>query len=239
MSTTLELITFVRDITDLDDADLPTSLIRQYMKDGFNRVINLERRWPFLETTATLNTVPGQRDYDLSSIITPTTVNGEGDLREITSILDDSTVGNRLSIITVDEAENIWHGSFDTATRPLFFAEWSDTIKLYPKPDAVYPLVIRGYRKPHYRWVTDTSLRVDCDDRLHDAIAYYAVSQAYKRQEDNEMARAYKDSFDEAVGIARKELMRGPSHRTMVLSRGTVRPSQKYWLESLGRNLGL
>ena len=232
MSTTLELITFVRDITDLDDADLPSSLIRQYMKDGFNRIINLERRWPFLEETYSLSTVAGQRDYPMSTI-------GSGDLREITSILDDSTVGNRLSIITVDEAENIWHGSFDTATRPLFFAEWSDTIKLYPKPDTVYPLVIRGYRKPSYTWVTDTSQQIDCDDRLHDAIAYYAVSQAYKRQEDNEMARAYKDSFDEAVGIARKELMRGPSHRNMVLSRGTVRPSQKYWLESLGRNLGL
>lgn len=232
MSTTLELITFVRDITDLDDADLPSSLIRQYMKDGFNRIINLERRWPFLEATYSLNTVAGQRDYPMSSI-------GSGNLREITSVLDDSTVGNRLSIITVDEAENVWHGSFDTATRPLFFAEWGDTVKLYPKPDAVYPLVIRGYRKPSYAWVTDTSQQLDCDERLHDAIAYYAVSQAYKRQEDNEMARSYKESFDEAVGIARKELMRGPSHRNMVLSRGVVRPSQKYWLESLGRNLGL
>jgi hypothetical protein len=232
MSTTLELITFVRDITDLDETDLPSSLIRQYMKDGFNRIINLERRWPFLEATYSLSTVAGQRDYAMSSI-------GSGDLREITSILDDSTVGNRLSIITVDEAENVWHGSFDTATRPLFFAEWGDTVKLYPKPDTVYPLVIRGYRKPSYAWVNDTSQQVDCDDRLHDAIAYYAVSQTYKRQEDNEMARSYKDSFDEAVGLARKELMRGPSHRNMVLSRGVVRPSQKYWLESLGRNLGL
>jgi hypothetical protein len=232
MSTTAELTAFVREIIDVDDVDLPSSLIRSYMKDGFNRIINLERRWPFYETTYTLNTVAGQRDYPLSSI-------GNGDMREITSILDDSTVGNRLSIITVDEAENVWHGSFDTPTRPLFFAEWGDTIKLYPKPDTVYPLVIRGYRKPSYAWVNDTTLQVDCDERLHDAIAYYAVSQAYKRQEDNEMGRTYKDSFDEAVGIARKELMRGPSHRNMVLSRGVVRPSQKYWLESLGRNLGL
>lgn len=232
MSTTADLISFVRDITDLDDADLPSSLIRQYMRDGFNRIINLERRWPFLETTYALSTVANQRDYPMSGI-------GSGDLREITSILDDSTVGNRLSIITVDEAENVWHGSFDTPTRPLFFAEWGDTIKLYPKPDTAYPLVIRGYRKPSYAWFTDTTQEIDCDERLHDAIAYYAVSQAYKRQEDNEMARAYKDSFDEAVGIARKELMRGPSHRNMVLSRGVVRPSQKYWLESLGRNLGL
>ena len=48
----------------------------------------------------------------------------------------------------------------------------------------------------------------------------------------------YKQSFDEAVGLARKELMRPPSHQPVVMSRGTVRPSEKYWLESLGRTLG-
>jgi len=231
MSTTAELIAFVRDVTDLDEADLPASLIRQYMKDGFNRIINLERRWPFYEVTYTLNTVASQRDYVISTI-------GAGDLREVISVLDNSTSGNRLAIISMDEAERVWHGSFDTPTRPLFYAEWSETLKLYPKPDTVYPLIIRGYRKPTYAWVSNTLLSPDCDDRLHDAIAYYAIAQSYKRQEDSEMHNMYKQSFDEAVGLARRELMRPPSHRPMIMSRGTVRPSEKYWLESLGRTLG-
>lgn len=231
MSTTADLIAFVRDITDLDEADLPSSLIRRYMQDGFDRIINLERRWPFYETTHTLNTVASQRDYAISAI-------GTGNLREVISVLDNSTSGNRLGIISMDEAERVWHGSFDTPSRPLFYAEWGEVIKLYPKPDTVYPLTIRGYRKPTYEWVNDTSLSPDCDDRLHTAIAYYAVAQSYKRQEDNEMHNAYKQSFDEAVGLARKELMRPPSHRPMVMSKGTVYPSEKYWLESLGRTLG-
>lgn len=231
MSTTAELINFVRDVMDLDDADLPSSLIRQYMRDGFNRIINLERRWPFLEASATLNTVAGQRDYPISSI-------GNGDFREITSLLDTSVSGNRLAIISLDDAEATWHGSFDTPTRPLFYAEWAETIKLYPRPDNVYPISVRGYRKPSYAWFTDTSLSPDCDERFHDAIAYYAIAQAYQRQEDSELYNMYKRSFDEAVAIARKELMRPPSHRPMIMSRGSVRPSEKYWLESLGRTLG-
>lgn len=231
MSTTQELITFVRDITDLDEADLPSSLIVSYLKDGFQRIINLERRWPFLETTYTLSTVAGQRDYATSSI-------GSGDLREVTSVLDNSTSGNRLSLISIDEAEAVWHGSFDTPTRPLFYAEWGDVIKLYPKPDTVYPLTVRGYRKTSYTWTANLSLQVDCDERLHNAIAYYAVAQAYKRQEDPELSNVYKQSFDEAVMLARKELMRANGHRPMVMSRGFVRPSEKYWLESLGRTLG-
>jgi hypothetical protein len=231
MSTNAELVAFVRDITDLDEVDLPTSLIRSYMRDGFNRIINLERRWPFYEVQTTLNTVANQRDYPVSSLAGNT-------FREVTSILDNSAVGNKLAIIALDEAESVWHGSFDTPTRPLFYAEWGETIKLYPKPDTVYPLIIRGYRKPTYGWVTDPDLEPDLDYRFHDAIAYYAVSQAYRRQEDNEMAGVYKQSFDEAVFLARKEVMRPSSHRPMIMSRGTVRPSYKYWLESMGRNLG-
>jgi hypothetical protein len=231
MSTTQELITFVRDITDLDEADLPSSLVVSYLKDGFQRIINLERRWPFLETTYTLSTVADQRDYATSSI-------GSGNLREVTSVLDNSTSGNRLSLISIDEAEAVWHGSFDTPTRPLFYAEWGDVIKLYPKPDTVYPLTVRGYRKASYTWTTSLNTEVDCDERLHNAIAYYAVAQAYKRQEDPELSNVYKQSFDEAVMLARKELMRANGHRPMVMSRGFVRPSEKYWLESLGRTLG-
>lgn len=231
MSTTAELVSFVRDITDLDEVDLPTSLVISYMRDGFDRIVNLERRWPFYETTYILDTVGLQRDYALNGI-------DSGDLREVTSIVDESSLGNRLRFISVDDAEAIWNGNFDSPSRPLYYGEWGETIKLYPKPDAAYRLTVRGYRKPSYTWTTNTTLQVDVDERLHTAIAYYAVSQAYKRQEDVEMTSAYKQSFDEAVSLARKDLMRSPSGRPMVFSGGTPRPSGRYWLQSLGRTLG-
>lgn len=208
MATTDDLVAFVRSITDLDEADLPAVLIKQYMKDGFQRIINLERRWPFFETTYSLNTVADQRDYPIKNIGETLPGAEDGDLREVISIIDNSSSGNRLSIVSLDDAEAVWHGSFDTPSRPLLFAEWGDVIKFYPKPDVVYPLTIRGYRKPRYDWVADGTQQVDCDERLHDAIAYYAVSQVYKRQEDSEMSNVYKQSFDEAVSLARNDLMR-------------------------------
>lgn len=231
MATTSEIRQLVWDIMDLEDVDLPGSLVVQFIKDGFDRIISLERRWPFYETTYAMNTVASQRDYAISSI-------GSGDLREVVSILDNSSAGNRLNIVSLDEAEAVWHGSFDVPTRPLLYAEWGEVIKLYPKPDAVYPLTIRGYRKPSYTWATDLSLSPDCDSRFHTALAYYAISQAYRRQEDNEMAQMYKQSFEEAVSLAKQDIMRPPSHRPMILSRGNVRPNSKYWLESMGRTLG-
>jgi len=230
MSTVTELTVIVRDITDLDSVDLPLSLIQQYMKDGFQRIINLERRWPFLQETYTMNTVNGQREYPISGI-------GSGDLREVVSMVDNSTSGNRLTLTSVDYAEAMWNGSLDIPSRPLNYTLWGDTISLYPKPDTVYPITVRGYRKPSYTWVTNNSLEIDCDDRFHLAIAYYAISQSYKRQEDNEMSAMYKQSFDEAVSLARREIMRPDSHRPMVLSKGATRFSEKFWLESLGRTL--
>ena len=238
MATTREIRQLVWDIMDLEDVDLPGALVVQFIRDGFDRIVNLERRWPFLETSANLNTVAGQRDYALSSIITPTSINGVGDLREVVSIIDNSSAGNRLGIVSLDEAEAVWHGSFDVPTRPLLYAEWGDVIKLYPRPDTVYPLGVRGYRKPHYRWTTDIDTSPDCDERFHTALAYYAISQAYKRQEDNQMSEMYKQSFDEAVSLAKMDIMRPPSHRPMIMSRGNVRPNSKYWLESMGRTLG-
>jgi hypothetical protein len=231
MATTAELTQFVWDVMDLEEVDLPAALVRQFMRDGFDRIVNLERRWPSYEVSYSLNTTASQRDYPISSI-------GTGDLREVVSILDNSSAGNRLNITSIDDAEALWHGSFDVPTRPLFYTEWGETIKLYPKPDAIYPLSVRGYRKPSYTWVTDTTLQPDLDYRFHTALAYYAISQAYKRQEDSEMTQQYKQSFDEAVQLAKMEIMRPPSHRPMIMSRGYVRPSSKYWLESMGRTLG-
>ena len=230
MSTSTQLVDLVRSIIDLDEGDLPISLVRTYLRDGYDRVINLERTWPFLETSTSFNTVVGQREYPISGI-------GAGNFREITSMVDTSISGNRLRMIALEDAERIWSGSLDTAARPMYFVEWNNTQFLYPKPDAVYTINVRGYRKQTYDWVNDGNIEVDCDDRLHTALAYYALSRAYQRQEDNEMATIYKQSFDEAVTLARKEIMRITSHRPAILSGGFPYVSYDRWTQNLGRTL--
>lgn len=228
---TSDVVGVVRSVTDLAEDDLPLALIRTYLRDGFQRILNLERRWPFLQVSTTLNTVAEQRSYPLSSI-------GSGNFEEIVSIVDQSLAGNKLNLIAVDDAEAIWHGSTDSSSRPLHWTKWGNSIDFYPRPDTAYPLSIRGYRKPSYAWVSDNTLEPDCDERFHIALAYYAISQAYKRQEDPDMSAIYKQSFDEAVAIARRELMRPDAARPMVMSRGYPAPSEARWLWSLGRSLG-
>ncbi len=89
----------VRSMADLDEADLPNSVIDQFAREGFERIYMLERRWPYLQKSFTLSTVAGTRSYTIENI---------GDIREIISVVDTSTSGSRMTLISYDEAEEIW-----------------------------------------------------------------------------------------------------------------------------------
>ena len=220
----------IREIVDLDQQDVSDTLLNMYIKDGFDRIIALERRWPFYQKTFTMTTVVGQRAYDINAI-------GDGNLREITSIVDTSTVGNRLEFISYDDAEAVWVGSYDQVQRPLYFTLWQDQMHLWPKPDTTYPLTIRGYRKPD-DWSSSDSTEVDADERLHQCLVYYGVAQVYQLQEDIELASFYRKSFDESVRLTAQDIMRPSSQRPFAVSDGAPSRSRRWWLQSLGRTLG-
>lgn len=207
----------VREIVDMDSTDLSDTLLNMYIQDGYDRMIALERRWPFLEKTYTLNTVADQRSYALSSI-------GSGDVREITSIVDTTAGGVRLTLVAHEDAEALWLGSSDLSSRPLHFSVWQQELYLWPRPNGVYNLSLRGYRKPT-SWYQNDTTQVDADERLHQSLVYYGVAQTYQLQEDTQLASFYRESFDEAVRLAAGDIMRVSSHRPLVLSGGRFHES--------------
>lgn len=211
----------VRAITDMDTTDLPDALLDMYAKDGFERMIALERRWPFYQKSYSLSTVADQREYAVSSI-------GTGDVLEITSVVDTTNGGQRLTLIAHEDAEAVWNGSSDLTGRPLHFSFWEGNIHLWPKPNAVYALALRGFRKP-VDWTANTSTEIDADSRLHQAIVYYVVAQVYQLQEDIELATFYRNSFDEAVRLVAGDIMRPSSHRPLILSGSRFHETQDGW----------
>ena len=219
----------VRSIMDLPDTtDLSDSLINLYMRDGYNHIIDLERRWRFLEYSFDFSTVEGQRSYDIDSI-------AAYPLREVISLVEDDAYGMRLSLISYDEGERKYLGSLDTPSRPMYFAIWNDQLHLFPKPDQSYNFLARAYREP-FDWIT-TNGYVDASPNLHFPIVYYIVSKVFQHQENTSLALAYKQSFDEAVQTARKDVQRPDSFQPMVLSgAGTRNRSHDSWLRSLGNN---
>jgi hypothetical protein len=73
-----------------------------------------------------------------------------GDIREIISVVDSSTSGNRLTLIDYNQAEDIWLGNTDVPSRPYFYSFWNKKIQFWAKPDAVYPITVRAFRNPSY-----------------------------------------------------------------------------------------
>jgi hypothetical protein len=230
MSITLtELRTQVRNMVDLDETDLPDAIIDQFAKEGFQRIYSLERRWPFLQETYTFNTVVNQREYTISTI---------GDIREIISVVDTSASGARLTLIDYNQAEEIWLGNTDVPSRPYFYAFWDKKLNLWAKPDAVYPITVRAFRNPVYTWLSNTSETIDLDEWFHALLPYFVIARVYQRQEDSDLSAMYMRSFEEGVGLARRDLMKASSAQPVIMSAGRQYPTMRRWLQTLGATLG-
>ena len=230
MSITLtQLRTQVRNMVDLDEVDLPDSIVDQFAREGFQRIYSLERRWPYLQETYTFNTVANQREYTIATI---------GDIREIISVVDTSTSGARLTLIPYDNAEEIWLGNTDVASRPYFFSFWDKKLQLWAKPDAIYPITVRAYRNPLYTWLSDATLTIDLDEWFHALLPYFVIARVYQRQEDSDLSAMYMRSFEEGVGLARRDLMKASSAQPVIMSAGRQYPTMRRWLQTLGATLG-
>ncbi len=230
MSITLtQLRTQVRNMVDLDETDLPDSIVDQFAREGFQRIYSLERRWPYLQETYSFNTVANQREYTISTI---------GDIREIISVVDTSQSGARLTLIPYDNAEEIWLGNTDVPSRPYFYSFWDKKLLLWAKPDAIYPITVRAYRNPLYTWLSDASLTIDLDEWFHALLPYFVIARVYQRQEDSDLSAMYMRSFEEGVGLARRDLMKASSAQPVIMSAGRQYPTMRRWLQTLGATLG-
>lgn len=219
----------VRSMMDLDETDLPDSVIDQFAREGFQRVYTLERRWPYLQTTYTTTTSANVRSYPIENI---------GDIREIISIVDTSASGNRFTLIDHNNAEEVWLGNTDVPGRPYFFSVWEKQIHLWPTPDESYSLKIRAYRNPSYDWLADDEVDIDIDEWFHALLPYYVISKAYQRQEDSELSAMHMKSFEEGVALARRDLMKASGAQPVIMSSGRRYPTMRRWLQTLGATLG-
>jgi hypothetical protein len=229
--TATQLRNTVRQIVDLDTDDLPDSILDLYIRDGYYRILDVEKRWAWLETSFSFTTTPEVRAYLISGFT-------NDPISQVVSIVDNVGVGARLEMIGYDEGEGTYIGSYDTSGDPLFYAVWNDRIHLYPKPNTARTLQCRGYREPR-DWIglNDT---VDAHPSLHFPLVYYAVSRIYQQLEDAQMSAIYKQSFDEGVAIAASNITKPNSHALLTMSSGPTkgRPTYKGWLQNLGRTLG-
>lgn len=201
-----ELRDAVRTQLDIDEDDLANSTLDMYIREGYNRTIQLERRWPFFESSWSV-TSSG------ASIAVPSTLAG------IASVVDtDENI--RLVQIGSELAEDKFYGEVGNGF-PQYFSWWGSTITLYPTPNENRDYTIRGWRKPT-DWVTSgAATEVDADERLHLPLFHYACSLAYAQLEDTELENTYMRRWAATAEQAHEDIMRPQHHEPLVFNGGT------------------
>lgn len=220
----------VQQITDLEigndvQSDITETLVDTFIREGYQRIVSLNTRWPWFQCTWTLPTVVDQREYVNTftpDISTGGTTPGStfSDIREIISVVNETDMGNQLIYIDNFAAEKVWNGVNDLPSIPSYFSMWAGTMQLWPTPDDVYTLKIRGFRQPSYAWLSDVSLNVDLNDEFHIMLINFAVARCYQFQEDPELAAVYMNHFDQGVTLARSNITAPNSNQQLVLSGG-------------------
>jgi hypothetical protein len=204
--TRLELRTLVRTQVQMEQDELPDGLLDMYLNDALDQTLALEERWPFLESEWNLTSVQGTIAYARDTTI--------GSVSAILDVTDSVFV---LDHISHHDAELEFGQGSGGNSPSRYWSEWAGDIYLWDTP-TVRSYKIRGFRRS--AWGAADSAVVDCDDRLHVPIMWYAVALAYASQEDNEIEGVYMNRWSNAVARAQSQIMGLPTRRPLILSKG-------------------
>jgi hypothetical protein len=203
--------TFVRNHLEVDDEELPDALLNIYLQDGFERTIALDNRWPRNETT-----------WQVSKVLGTTIINLPPDvlIPSIMSVTSHNAY-RRLSYLSQENLESLFTENQAIAEGdPVYWSTWGRELSLWPNPgvNVSYDITVRGYRQPV--WDNAASTIPDLDERLHPALAYYAMALTYAAQEDEILEGVYMARWDRDAKAFMGSIMDPPRHRPLVLNGG-------------------
>jgi hypothetical protein len=218
---------------DLDVDDISQDLVIQFIKEGYQRIISLDGRWPWLQSVYTFSTVANQRSYSTgftltstnsTAITVPQTNQSLPQIREVINLVNNTNAGNELIYIDQFKAEAIWNGTSDQPNIPTYWSLWSGQINLWPKPLQVYDITIRAYREPNLEWLNEgdanSTAFVDLNQEFHMMLVNFVMMRIFQFQEDPEMAAVYQRHFQEGVAIAKDNITAPNSNQPILLSGG-------------------
>ena len=184
----------VRAQLDLDDTDLPDVLLDAYLQEGYDRVLELEQRWPFFAFEWDIDFAAdgtAQMPVDCRFIEMMITPDGR--------LLD--RMGDREAVLSYPPGQG-------GVGNPSSWSRLNRALYLLPPPGSIYPIHITGFRAgSNWIGVVGASGECDCDRRLHIPICWYACSLGYAQQEDEVLEQTYLNRYKEGAAQARDAIM--------------------------------
>lgn len=206
---------FVRLQLDVDEEELPDTLLNLYLQEAFDRTMAFSNRWPRNETAWALSMAIGE-----TNIPVPPELN----LPSMVSVVSTSSPGIVLSTINHENAEQMFISDAIVPTgTPGFISVWAGHFYLWPRPDTStveYNIAIRGYRQPV--WANGASDIPDLDERLHMTLAWFAIALAYAQQEDEVLEGIYMARWERDLAQQMKSIMEPVMNRPLIMGGGGI-----------------
>jgi len=208
----------VQGMLDIAEGDIPNSVLDTFIAQGFDAIVYSEKRWPHFEIATTFSTVVGQSDYTLSTVGAGIT---QG-MREIFSLRTDDQI---CQYVGRDLADYNYPLNAPSSGSPTHWSWWDDTVRLYPTPNEVETIYVRGVRNPTDFPATmdgspsDLNVQPDLPAPFHPLLAIYAASRAYLQQEDPTMAAQYDRQFQVELDNLARRFADTPAPQPMMLNR--------------------
>lgn len=179
-----ELIAKAREQTLLDTDDVSDAVVLGHINRAI-AIVGGRFEWPFLAQTDTITLADGTQGYAW-----PT------DWVKIDSLtIVDKRI--RLKRLSAKEAEDRYGNDFPSGEPRSFFL-WGNQINFVPIPNAVGTISARGYTQPTILAATSNS--PGWNDQYHEFLADYAIQKLWEREEDQAMAEAARQEFENGIG---------------------------------------
>lgn len=191
---------------DLDEDEIPTTLLDMWAREATRKIVRSRKRWPFLQASWTLATVDADATYPLTDL-TPS-------VDEIVSIV---APDRRLIWAGYDSAESHFLPDSENSGTVMWWSVWGDTLTLWPTPTGVTNMILRGYRQVD-DWVADgAGAEPDLPEDFHDLIRLHMLASALSQQEDLELASKYANDFTGDLERLKKDFGTGPLTQPMII----------------------
>lgn len=182
------------------DSSVYRPRVRNWLNEAQSRIARI-LELPSLYTTSTITTASGTDTYSLSS-----------DVIRINGITNASSP-NELTYVNDPADINYTNYAGQNMGEPQFYTlSGQSSIRLSPVPDDAYTLTVDYYKSP-------TTLSGDSDVSAlpadyHDVMISYALSRAYRSEDDSQMSQFFYSEFMrdlQQMGADRQSVVRdGP-----------------------------
>lgn len=207
--TVQDLRDYVRVSLDVDEEELPDTLVDAWGQEAQARVILAIPSWHALQANYTLVCTPAVQAYDFTTFSVPDTV------AEVLGVEDDNRILQPMSHNrAVERFVNLSTG------RPYVFSIYGDLLYLWPSPGEARTYQIRALREAQI--VFGPADTPDSPPEFHSLIGEYMLARAYEQQDDEIMSQQKFARFEQTLGMLAKNTNRSERAGVRALGRTQI-----------------